>query len=245
MRAAWLLMAVAVLAAVVRVGLPGDGASPEADAGVRRGAPPSADAGLDAGPTVAVVMVDRLQLFRTGNAGSRMELDGRQLTALVRHAVPGVIPAGVSSPSVQIVDGRVWVHAKVSPTLVPGGRYLTESLDALPESVEVELRGRLETEHPSSIVYYVDDVLVQGVAFPRAVAALVIGAIQAGEASAGPTPTQTPAGVRAAGEGAGSAPVLRMRWPADAGILRVVSDRVVLERAEPLLEQSVDGSGGA
>lgn len=230
LRTARLGAGLGVLGMVVLVGLRGYRAPVDAEVQDRPDVHPADAPSADAGPTAAGLMVDRLQLFRTGNGGGRLELDGRELTAILRHAVPGVIPAGVTDPSVRIVDGEVRVHAHVSPTLVPGGGYLTEAFEKLPEWVEVELRGRVETEHLSWIVYRVDDVVVEGVALPRGVVSLVIGAIDA----RGGVPTESPPGD----------PVLRMRWPADVGVLSVVSDHIVLERAEPLLQQSVDGSGG-
>ena len=66
--------------------------------------PPKPTTEVDAGPVAAMRMVDRLQLFQTGNAGTRIELDGSELTALLRHTIPGILPAGVSDPVVQIVE---------------------------------------------------------------------------------------------------------------------------------------------
>lgn len=244
-RVVWLLGGAAFVAGAALVARMSDVTVPESMPEARRETHPADAPVFDAGPAAAGMMVDRLQLFRTGNGGSRIELDGPELTSIIRHAVPGVIPAGVTNPSVHIVDGEVRVHAHVSPALVPGGRYLAEAVEALPESVEVELRGRLETERPGSIAYRVKDVLVEGVALPRPVVALVIGAIQPGDGSSEEAPSGEGGDVPVLSEDAARAPVLRMRWPADAGVLRVVSDRVVLERVEPLPGQSVDGSGGA
>lgn len=242
---AWIVGVIGVAAVVVFPGLRGGATLPGRAVPAAGETHPEDAPGSDAGLSAAGLAVDRLQLFRTGNGGSRMELDGPQLTAILRHTMPGVLPEGVEDPSVHIVDGQVRVHAHASPALVPGGRYLTEAIAALPETVEVELRGRVENERLQSIAYRVEEIRVEGVALPGPVVALVIGAIQLGddprgrgEASGGSPPD-------AAADGAPGETALRMRWPVDAGVLRVLSDRLVLERAEPLAQQAVDGSGGA
>lgn len=244
-RTGWLLGAAGLVAAVaffvLRAGAPSGGAGPAA----RSAAHPEDAPGFDAGPTAAGAMVDRLQRFRSGAEGGRIELDGPHLTSLIRHAMPGVIPDGVSEPSVYIVDGVVRVHAHVSPGVLPGGRHLVDALETLPESVDVELRGLIANDGVAWVVYRVDEVLVEGVELPRPVVALVVGAIQNREgAPGGARSDDDPPGAGSTDSAAGE-PVLRLRWAAELGIVRVGSDRVVIERVEPLPAQAVDGSGGA
>jgi hypothetical protein len=189
------------------------------------------DSTVDAGPAAAVRMVDRLQLFRTGNAGSRLELDAPQLTALLRHAVPGLIPQGVRDPSVSIVDEEIRVRARVEPGALSGGEVLSDVLGALPERVDVELRGTLHRVAPSAVEYRIERATVGAVPLPNAVVAALV--------------RRWPGGRVAPVEGEGLPPALRAPWSSSDGHVRVSGGRVVIERPEPMLVQSVDGSGGA
>jgi hypothetical protein len=185
---------------------------------------------VDAGPVVATRMVDRLQLFQTGNAGTRIELDGTELTALLRHTIPGILPPGVSDPVVQIVDSEVRVQARVAPRGLPGGGHLGGVMAVVPDVVEVELRGHLSRPSFGIAEYRVDRAEVEGIPLPSALVGLLV--------------QSWPGGLEA-GSAGGIQPVIRVRWPIDGGRFHVADGVLVIVRPEPLLLESVDGSGGA
>lgn len=240
--AMWFLGASALVGGVALVAhAPSSGSGP-----LSRSAAHAEDApAFDAGPTAAGTMVDRLQRFRSGNGSGRIEIDGPHLTSLVRHAMPALIPDGVTEPSVYVEDGIVRVHVHVSPGVLPGGRHLVDALETLPESVEVELRGRVVNDGVAWLAYRVEEVRVEGVELPAPVVALVLGAIQSLKQAPGAVGSDDGASDAGSVGSPPGAPVLRVRWAAELGTVRVLSDRIVLERVEPLPARAVDGSGGA
>ena len=185
---------------------------------------------VDAGPVAATRMVDRLQLFQTGNAGTRIELDATELTALLRHTIPGILPPGVSDPVVRIVGSEVRVRARVAPRGLPGGGHLGGVMAVVPDAVEVELRGTLSRPSFGVVEYRVDRAEVEGIALPSALVGLLV--------------QSWPGGLDAESAG-GIQPVIRTRWPIDGGRFQVADGVLVIVRPEPLLLESVDGSGGA
>ena len=186
------------------------------------------DAVRDAGPEAAVRMVDRLQLFRAGNLGSTMVLRSEELTALLRHAAPGLLPTGVSAPEVRIVGSELRIRARVSPDLLPGGGQLARS--AMPDVVDVELRGRLSTHGRGTVAYRIARADVEHVPLPNSVVAALVRS-WAGGAVEGPADDP-----RA---------MIVVRWPLETTRIRVSDGAVVLVRAEPILTESVDGIDGA
>ncbi|KPJ83036.1 MAG: hypothetical protein AMS19_05760 [Gemmatimonas sp. SG8_23] len=195
---------------------------------------------IDAGPDVAARLVDRLQLFRTGEGDTVLELESSELTALLRHAVPGLMPAGVREPLVHVVDDEIRVRALVSPALLPSGRYLTESLKDLPSVVDVELRGRLVRPSASYVDYRVEHASVQGLALPRRLVRLLVTASGGRVEGEGPAEVVGPKGDGRARRA--EAPAFRAPWPLEHGRIVVHGGVVRIERVEPMAAQLVDGS---
>ncbi len=216
--------AVMVLAAVAAFAVrerPRDSSSPAERPGVEE------DGSIDAGPEAAVRMVDRIQLFRTGGAGRRLELDGADLTALLRHAVPGMIPEGVRDPSVHLDGEEISVRARVSPSQLPGGEALGDVVAVLPDDVEVELRGTLHRSGPSQVEYRIEHASFGGVPLPSGVVAALVRSWPGGS-----------------GDDGDATPALRAAWSVRDGVVTVRDGVLVVERPEPILVQSVDGSDG-
>jgi hypothetical protein len=177
-------------------------------------------------------MVDRLQLFRTGNAGDRMTLDGPQLTALLRHGTPGLIPAGVSDPAVFIEGGEVRIAARVALSVFPSGWGVAS---VIPDTLDVELVGDFARDGRSGIVFRVERVSAQGLLVPRAVVASMVASMPMGR----------PDGLRVprAGDTLDGVPAIGIPWPAGIGSVHLRSDHLVLRRPERIPDRVVDGSG--
>lgn len=204
--------------------------------GLRRGAGPTpgeaeqplADewAQPTATPALAERTVDRLQLFRTGTAGRRLTLTSNEITALLRHALPGVVPTGIADPVVTLEEGVVFVEARLVTAEFVGRAPLASVLGALPDTVSVDLSGRVEV-HGDRLVFHVLEAHAARVPLPASAVAAIAGemAAQSGE------------GVVVEGE-----PSLSIRWPSGVAFVAVVDDRLILDRDEPLPDRAVDGS---
>ncbi len=200
------------------------------------------DGPVDAGPEVAERVVERLRLVREGKDAGTVELTSSELTALLRHVLTGMIPPGVEEPYVLVVDDEVRVWARVSPELLPSGRFLTESLENLPAMADVEVRGHLAHASASDIEYRIEQVFVERVALPgRLVSVLVT-------ASGGLASSRTVEVERADDAGSVAAaptvPAFRARWPLERGRIAVEGGVVRIVPIEPKAAQQVDGSDG-
>ena len=108
------LVAVALVGLIAFVALDDSLLGPDTPAtSVRRDAPGPEE--LAEEQRIAEETADRLRLFRAGRGEERIVLGGEELSALLRHAVPGVIPPGVSRPTVSLEDGTMHVTARVAP----------------------------------------------------------------------------------------------------------------------------------
>lgn len=166
---------------------------------------------------IASLAETRLRLFTTGNGGDRLVMDGDEITAVLRHSIPGVIPAGVTSPVVRLADGTVRVTARIAADVFPGTPMLAPVLDALPDTLEIELRGRVLRDR-GTVALRIDRVSAGRVPIPRAVVAAVVASLRPGAST-------------------DIHPTLRLAWPSGITAMNVRGDRLVLERASPVFAE--------
>lgn len=179
-------------------------------------------------PELAARTVDRLQLFRAGNGGARMSLSADELTALLRHAMPGVLPAGVDDASVRLRAGVVVVEARVATADFVARAPLAAVMGALPDTLQVGLRGRLATSG-DRLLLHVESAHASGVPLPAgAVAAIAASLAEQGGGRVLP--------------GDGKDASLGLRRPDGLALVAVVGDRIVLDRDERMGDRAVDGS---
>ncbi len=201
--------------------------APGAPAGPRPPAPM-----VDAGPEAAFSMIDRYHLFRTGNAGARMELDGAELTALLRHALPGLLPQGVHDPTVHVEGRTLVVLARVTLAELPGDGTLEPAFAIMPDEVAVRLSGRI-AHLPGAVAFRIDRAEVEGFPLPNGVVGRLVRAWPAGAAPGSPAAPQP-------------APVAP--WSVDGTRFAVEDGALVLHRHGPLVAkaaEAAEGSGGA
>lgn len=193
------------------------------------------DAQVDAGPRVAATMVDRVQLFRTGNAGDRMTLDGPELTALLRHAASGLLPPGISAPRVRIMGSEVRLDARASRDALSASADLGSVIDLLPDTLDVTLRGRVIRNGPGGFAFQIEHARVSQIPLPGGVISAIVAELPGGLAQGVPA-RQTSDTVR-------GVPAIQLPWPHGITSALVRDGVLVLERAEPIMDRVVDGSG--
>ncbi|MEM7415751.1 MAG: hypothetical protein AAF389_09670 [Gemmatimonadota bacterium] len=187
---------------------------------------------VHAGPPIVVDTDDLLRQVadvRTGRVTS-VALSGEDVTALVRESLPGLIPAGVVAPRVDVADGRLSIHADLVAQDFPGADELGAVIAALPDTASVSLGGVLVTRGDGWISYRVDYASVEGVPVPLAVVRSVLAKAPLG-AIAGS------GGERRGGDGP---PSVRMRLPRGVGAVYAIADHVIVERVEPIVDIVVD-----
>ncbi len=111
-------------------------------------------------PTRALAdsVLDRFEAFRAGEAGTRMELDGRELTAVVRYSLPGLLPPGVSEPRVELAEDKANISARVALEAFSDLPDLESVVGLLPDTVDMEIRGSLAPLDQRNLVLVVDRV---------------------------------------------------------------------------------------
>jgi hypothetical protein len=91
---------------------------------------------------LAEATLDRVEAFRAPEGvGDRLELDGVELSSVIRYALPGIIPPGVDSPGVEVEAGKVYLSARVAIAAFPDLPAVDEIVGLLPDTVDIELRG--------------------------------------------------------------------------------------------------------
>ena len=124
-------------------------------------------AGPEPTPELAEATLDRFERFRAGGAGERFVVGGAELTAVVRHSLPGLLPAGVSEPTVRLADGSVGVSARVAVDAFPRLPALGEVVGFLPDTLLMEMGGSLEPLDRNHLALVVDRVRAARVPLPR------------------------------------------------------------------------------
>jgi hypothetical protein len=109
-------------------------------------------------PELADATLDRFEQFRSGAGTDRMSLGGAELSAVVRHALPGIIPPGVDEPTVALADGRVQLSARVALEAFPRIPAMDDVLRILPDTVLIEMEGSLVPHDRRHLALLVDRI---------------------------------------------------------------------------------------
>lgn len=122
-----------------------------------------------AGPSAAIAdsTLGRFERFRNGKGPDRLGLGGTELTSVVRYSLPGIVPPGVSEPTVSLADGRVHVSARVAVDAFPRLPHLDQVIGILPDTVLVEMRGTLARVDQEHLALLVDRMQIAHVPLPR------------------------------------------------------------------------------
>lgn len=181
----------------------------------------------EATPELASRAMDRLELFRAGNAGLRLSLGSDDVTALLRHGFPGVLPAGVADPRVTFVGDRLRVEARVATAEFPGSPRLASALGALPDTVAVDLLGRLVSAR-GHVRFEVQEARAGPIPVPLAVVSAIARELVQAPETRMASSNEDPAFV--------------LRQPRGFSTVEVANGRLVLRRDERMIDRAVDGS---
>ncbi len=137
---------------------------------------PSAHATGGPSQAIADSTLDLFERFRDGKGSDRMALGSTQLTSVVRYALPGLVPPGVSDPTVSLRDGRVNVSARVAVHAFPRLPHLDQVAGLLPDTVLIDIQGSLVRVDQEHLALLVDRMQVVHIPLPeRMIAAVLAG----------------------------------------------------------------------
>lgn len=113
-------------------------------------------------PELAEATLDRFERFQAeAQADDRLLLGEAELSSVVRYALPGLLPPGVTEPTVELSDGRVFLSARVAVAAFPELPSLEEVVGLLPDTVPIRMGGSLGPRDPSTASLYVDRVEIR------------------------------------------------------------------------------------
>lgn len=128
-------------------------------------------------PELAEATLDRFERFRAGASGSRLALGGADLSSVLRFALPGILPPGVSEPDVRLGAGEVSLQARVATAAFPDLPALDPVMGMLPDTVSVRLDGALAQFGAQSLVFRVDRIEAAEIPLPERLVPDVLAAL--------------------------------------------------------------------
>lgn len=153
--------------------------------GVERSGGESEEDDPEPTPELAEATLDRFERFRAGEEGGRMAVGGPELTAVVRHSLPGLLPPGVRDPTVEMGDGKVNVSARVAVDAFPRLPALDQVVGFLPDTLLMEIRGSLVPLDSNHLALVVDRVRAARVPIPSRMTHEVLGGLRGDRGGAG------------------------------------------------------------
>lgn len=121
---------------------------------------------VEASPELAEATLDRYEAFQAGEE-DRLSVGGAELASVLRFALPGLLPPGVSEPSVDLEEGRVRVSARVAVAQVPRLPDLDQVVGLLPDTVTLAMRGSLTPLDGKGAALVVEEITAARIPLPR------------------------------------------------------------------------------
>lgn len=116
-------------------------------------------------PELAAGAQAKLNALRDGSAAS-VSLSGVELESLLLHRYPGVLPAFLDSPKVELNGDQLRLRARVPIDKLPRVDGLGEAAAFLPDTTELEVSGKLLPLDSGRVGFGVDDVTAARVPLP-------------------------------------------------------------------------------
>ena len=126
---------------------------------------------------IADATLDRFERFRRGEGDGRLALSGTELSAVIRYALPGLVPSGVGDPTVSLKEGRVRVAARVALADFPSLPELERVMGLLPDTVGIVMEGVLVRLDQSFLALVIERVEASSVPIPRRMVAELLAGL--------------------------------------------------------------------
>lgn len=92
---------------------------------------------------LALETLDEFEAFRQGERGDRLVLSNRQLGSVLQYRLPGLLPEGVDSPTLEMADGVLRLRMRVALGSFPTIPALENIIGFLPDTLTLEMEGIL------------------------------------------------------------------------------------------------------
>lgn len=137
-------------------------------------------AGPGPGPELARETMARVDAFRAGGAeeaGSELALGSAEVASVVRYAAPGVLPASMTRPELEIESGQVRISSHIAVDEVPPVPELERVLGILPDTVPITVEASLMPFGDDGAALVVHRIHASGVPLPRRIIPPVLAAL--------------------------------------------------------------------
>jgi hypothetical protein len=129
-------------------------------------------------PELAGETLDRVDRLRSeGSPGEELLLGDAQLSSVIRHALPGILPEGVDTPEVEVRDGRLRLSAVVATGAFPELPRLEEMVGFLPDTVPIRMTGTITSTDGSTAVLLVEGIQAARIPLPARFTPEILGAL--------------------------------------------------------------------
>jgi hypothetical protein len=119
-----------------------------------------------ASPELADLAERKLDDLRTG-AAPQAVLSAVELESLIAFRYPGMLPAFLDAPAVELQGERLRLRARVPVDKLPDIEGLGPAAAFLPDTTELTVSGRLLPLQPGRVAFAIDDVSAQRFPLPR------------------------------------------------------------------------------
>jgi len=145
----------------------------------RASAETAGEAGPEPGPELAERTAGRVDAFRRDGASGDEELalGSAEVASVVRFAAPGMLPAGVIRPRVELDGGRVRISSRVVVADVPPVPELERIVGILPDTLPVSLEASLMPFGEEGAALVVHGMSAGGIPLPRRLVPRVLAAL--------------------------------------------------------------------
>ena len=126
---------------------------------------------------LAEAALDRFEAFRAGLAGERLAMSDAELSSMVRYAIPGILPPGVSEPEVTLEGGSLTLSARVAIEAFPDLPALDQVVGILPDPVPVRMEGELAPFGKESVTFRVGHIEAARIPLPARLIPRVLSAL--------------------------------------------------------------------
>jgi len=116
---------------------------------------------------VAEATLLRIERFLQDGGADSLSVNGVEVSSVLRYSVPGILPPGLSTPHVRILDGEVLLRARLATDGLPSFPELEQVVQMLPDTVPVELRTSIMPFRDESAALLVRRIEVSGIPLPR------------------------------------------------------------------------------
>ncbi len=126
---------------------------------------------------IAAQAVLRYEALLRGPPGATARFSDLEVTSMLRYSFPGMIPPGISEPTVEISGGGVRLHARVARDAFPSFPNLEGVMEILPDTLPLEVDGVVLPFDERHVSVLVEGIDASSIPLPRRLVPGILNAV--------------------------------------------------------------------